>query len=53
MFEKIIKVDEVLPYFNRLDSWIRIRAIQKVIESYRVDAQHKLVLKSLRQKDAK
>lgn len=44
---------EALPYFDRLDSWIRIRAIQKAIESYRVSAQNKLVLKSLRQKDAK
>lgn len=44
---------EALPYFDRLDFWTRARAIQKAIESYRVDAHHKLVLKSLRQKDAK
>ena len=45
--------DEILPYFERLDSGTRARAIQKAIESYRVDVKHKLVLKSLKKKEMK
>lgn len=42
--------DVVYPYFERLDSWTRARAIQKAIESYRVLPEHKLKLKKLRGK---
>ncbi len=42
--------DLVYPYFERLDSWTRMRAIQKAIESYRVMPEHKLKLKALRGK---
>ena len=44
---------ETSPYFEKLDSWTRARAIQKAIESYRVTQENKLILKSLRQKDVK
>ena len=40
--------DLVYPYFERLDSWTRARAIQKATESYRVSPEHKVKLKSLR-----
>ena len=42
--------DLVYPYFERLDSWTRARAIQKATESYRVSPEHKVKLKSLRGK---
>ena len=44
---------EALLYFKKLDSWTRARTIQKAIESYRVSPQNKLILKSLKTKDAK
>ncbi|MBO7508996.1 MAG: DNA alkylation repair protein [Alphaproteobacteria bacterium] len=37
--------DAVLPYFEKLDSWTRARAIQKATESYRVSPEHKVILK--------
>ena len=42
--------DFVLPYFEkgRIDEWTRKRAIQKAIESYRINAEHKEKLRSLR-----
>ena len=40
--------DLVYPYFERLDSWTRARAIQKAIESYRVSPEHKVKLRALR-----
>ena len=42
--------DETVPYFEerRLDEWVRRKAIQKAIESYRVSDDHKEHLKSLR-----
>ena len=42
--------DAVLPYFRRgkLDEWTRLRAIQKAIESFRVSAEHKEILRTLR-----
>ena len=42
--------DLVYPYFEKLDSWTRARAIQKAIESYRVTPEHKVKLKKLRGK---
>ena len=42
--------DVVYPYFERLDSWTRARAIQKAIESYRVLPEHKVKLRALRGK---
>ena len=42
--------DLVYPYFERLDSWTRARAIQKAIESYRVLPEHKVKLRALRGK---
>ncbi|MBP5485959.1 MAG: DNA alkylation repair protein [Alphaproteobacteria bacterium] len=42
--------DLVYPYFERLDSWTRARAIQKATESYRVSPEHKVKLKALREK---
>lgn len=40
--------DLVYPYFERLDSCTRARAIQKAIESYRVSPEHKVKLRALR-----
>ena len=40
--------DLVYPYFERLDSCTRARAIQKAIESYRVSPEHKVKLSALR-----
>ena len=37
--------DAIYPYFEKLDSWTRLRAIQKATESYRVLPEHKLKLK--------
>ena len=42
--------DLVYPYFEKLDSWTRVRAIQKAIESYRVTPEDKVKLKALREK---
>ncbi len=42
--------DLVYPYFEKLDSWTRARAIQKAIESYRVSPERKLKLRALRGK---
>jgi len=42
--------DIVYPYFEKLDSWTRARAIQKAIESYRVSPEHKVKLMALRGK---
>lgn len=40
---------ETVPYFDerRLDEWVHKKAIQKVIESYRVTDEHKEYLKSI------
>ena len=45
-----IRWDEALPYINekRLDEWVRCKAIQKAIESYRVTDEHKAYLKTLK-----
>ena len=43
--------DRIFPYFEKLDSWTRTRAIQKAIESYRVMPENKIKLKALRKKD--
>ena len=42
--------DAILPYLytGKIDDWTRKRAIQKALESYRVDAKHKDFLRSLR-----
>lgn len=42
--------DLVVPYLQdtRIDDWTRRRAIQKALESYRVDASHKEILRKLR-----
>ena len=42
--------DLVYPYFEKLDSWMRVRAIQKAIESYRVTPEYKVKLKKLKGK---
>ena len=42
--------DLVYPYFEKLDSWTRARAIQKAIESYRVTPENKVKLKKLKGK---
>ena len=44
------RYDETIPYFEdrRLDEWVRRKAIQKAVESYRVTDEHKEYLKSLR-----
>ena len=42
--------DTIYPYFEKLDSWTRARAIQKATESYRVSPEHKLKLKKLKGK---
>ena len=42
--------DDVLPYIEQgvLDDWTRRRAIQKALESYRISAPHKEILRNLR-----
>ena len=42
--------DEAVPYLEerKLDEWIRRKAIQKALESYRVSEEHKIYLRSLR-----
>ena len=40
--------DEILPYFYKLDTATRARAIQKSIESYRVTTAHKVILKDIK-----
>jgi 3-methyladenine DNA glycosylase AlkD len=42
--------DLFLPYFKagRIDKWTRRRAIQKTIESYRIENKHKEILRALR-----
>ncbi|MBO4480409.1 MAG: DNA alkylation repair protein [Alphaproteobacteria bacterium] len=40
--------DRVLPYFKKLDTWTRSRAIQKALESYRVTETNKNILRKLR-----
>ena len=42
--------DDVLPYIENgvLDDWTRRRAIQKALESYRISAPHKEILRNLR-----
>lgn len=42
--------DAILPYLyaGKIDDWTRKHAIQKALESYRVDAKHKDFLRSLR-----
>lgn len=42
--------DRIFPYFmlGRIDDWTRLRAIQKAKESFRVSAEHKKILCSLR-----
>lgn len=42
--------DKILPYIteNRLDKWVHNKAIQKAVESYRVDNEKKIFLKSLK-----
>ena len=42
--------DRIYPYFEKLDSWTRARAIQKAIESYRVAPEHKVKLREARGK---
>jgi len=42
--------DRIYPYFEKLDSWTRARAIQKAIESYRVAPEHKVKLRKARGK---
>lgn len=44
------KWDEVIPYItnNSLDTWTHNKAIQKSIESFRITAQNKLYLRSLK-----
>ena len=42
--------DRIYPYFAKLDTWTRARAIQKATESYRVSPEHKIKLKALRGK---
>ncbi|MBQ4369452.1 MAG: DNA alkylation repair protein, partial [Oscillospiraceae bacterium] len=44
------RYDETVPYFEnrRLDEWVHKKAIQKALESYRVTAEHKEYLKTLR-----
>lgn len=42
--------DATLPYIRerRLPEWIHRKTIQKAVESYRIDAEHKTLLKNLR-----
>lgn len=40
--------DEFFPCFKKLDIWTRNSAIQKAIESYRVNQDHKLKLRALK-----
>ena len=42
--------DEAVPYLEegKLDEWVRRKAIQKALESYRVSEEHKEYLRSLR-----
>ena len=44
------RYDETVPYIEnrRLDEWVRRKAIQKALESYRVTDEHKEYLKTLR-----
>ena len=44
------RYEETVPYFEdrRLDEWVRKKAIQKAVESFRVTDAHKEYLKSLR-----
>ena len=42
--------DRIYPYFEKLDSWTRARAIQKAIESYRVAPEYKVKLREARGK---
>lgn len=44
--------ESTLPYLEnaRLSPWIHAKTIQKAIESYRVSAEHKQILRSLRKK---
>lgn len=42
--------DRIYPYFEKLDSWTRARAIQKAIESYRVAPEYKVKLRKARGK---
>lgn len=46
--------DVILPYIqeNRLDVWTHNKAIQKAVESYRITAQQKAYLKTLKRKEA-
>lgn len=46
--------DVILPYIeeNRLDIWTHNKTIQKAVESYRITAQQKAYLKTLKRKEA-
>ena len=45
--------DAVIPFIeeNRLDVWTHNKAIQKSIESYRISAEQKAYLRTLKRKD--
>ncbi len=49
------RYDETLPYISgrRLDGWVRAKAIQKALESFRVTDEHKAALRTLRDGEAR
>lgn len=44
------RYDDIIPFIenNKLDEWTHNKTIQKAIESYRVDDEHKAYLRSLK-----
>lgn len=44
------RYDDIIPFIedNKLDEWTHNKTIQKAIESYRVDDEHKAYLRGLK-----